>query len=523
MRKNMAINERIIQDKLTDLVYRINNSMDMYGFFAGVTLDRGTHTFVEPVKYGFGKFRITVDMDDVEMYADDCGITDLESAKVLVTHEIMHVLLKHFKKDYRKWNHEIYNLAADCEVNSYLDMRGPSIRAEQFGLPDFLKITDYYHFIKKQSDEQKKNEPRISIAISIPMDSGNSDGNSSDSQSNAQSSASQTTQKEKTQSESPSNPNSKDSYEVYEFIDMNDDDFQDDENDNNSDDEATDSQNNSAVKNDDEKSDDNNADNDEQRQSSNGSNDVDDSASEEMKKRLERSNCSSLTDRYSDEEAEEIESIVESSNIGTGTVQRAAQIASRAIERTMNKANIEGLDELMRKLERKERTMSITPHDRKETYMKLNNRRKNGTIILPGKRLENDGLKKKFDTSLTVFIDMSGSTMDINETLMNVAYRFYKLGATIIYYDNNILDTVKPSERFRLMDSRGGTNIKDVLTEYLATGEKIDRAYVITDGEDYFYALDEVVPKYTIYRIKHNAIKEIYSDKNPCTDKFGWY
>ena len=434
-------NERVLLQKLNYMLYRIDSSLD-HRLFNTIKVTRNTRTYVTPASYPKNQFDIVIDLNNVEQYADECDISDLEAAKVLVTHEILHVLFNHFKKKYRDWNHTIFNLAADCEVNSYLDTAGSSIRASQFDLPDFLSVVDYYTLLKKFDNKQKEKEQQ-SFSISIPLE-GDTETDQDSSKKNTD---------ESTQDDASSELN---------------------------------------------------ADNNE------------DSSSETMRKVLEKSSCSPLTDKYTEQEADEIESIIESHDIGTGSIQRAAQAISKLLERTFNVSNIRGLDELIKKLERKERTMSITPHDRKETYMKLNNRRKNGTIILPGKRMENDGVKKKFDTALTVFIDMSGSTHNINETLLNVAYKFYKLGATIIYYDESILDTIKPNERFRLMLARGGTNIKNVLSEYLATGAKINRAYVITDGRDYFDALDQIVPKYNIYLIENKSIREIYSDKNPC-------
>ena len=528
------VNEVMISQKLRSLIYSINNSMDKYGMFQNVDLTRGTRTYVTPSRrYGVG-FDIKVDMNDVEMYADECGISDLEAAKILVTHEIMHVLLDHFNKNYRQWNHEIFNLAADCEVNSYLNTGGSSIRAQQFGLPDFLKVTDYYRFIKGQSDDQKKQEQKISIQINMPAEGGSSDmmtSSSSSGESQTASTSSSASQDNQDQSENSSKSSKSDdkTEEVNNADTVSEGEKKEEEKPQPTDTDLkpkSDSNPNDLQPGEDENDDDGNAN---AKASGNTSDDdeddtdePEDEASEQMKKALEKSNGDSLTDKYSDEEAEKIDQIAKQYGIGDENIQRAATVASKAIERTMNTNNIEGLDELMRKLERKEMTMGITPHTRKETYMKLNNRRRNGTIILPGKRLENNGVKKKFDTSLTVFIDLSGSTWDINETLMNVAYRFYKLGATIVYYDTKILDIVKPSERFRLMESSGGTNIKDVLAEYLETNPKLDRAYVITDGQDNFYAMDEVVPKYNIYLIERRSIREIYNDKNPCANKRYW-
>ena len=443
--------ERVILQKLNSMLYKIDMSLGHYKLFNSCTVTRNTRTYVTPSKYPKDRFNIVVDLNDVEQYADECDISDLEAAKMLVTHEIMHVLFKHFKKEYREWDRTIFSLAADCEVNSYLDTAGSSIRASQFDLPDFLNVEVYYMLLKKQSDKQKEKEQQS-------LDSLSSEGNTESSQESSEKNTDAPTQ---------ANGGSK--------------------------------QNNESGEN--------------------KSNESDES-SEAMRKALEKSSCSPLADKYTDQEADEIEKIIESYNIGSGSIQRATRAISKLLERTFNVSNIKGLDELIKKLERKEKTMSITPHARKETYMKLNNRRKNGTIILPGKRMENDGVKKKFDTSLTIFMDMSGSTHKINETLLNVAYKFYKLGATIIYYDEAILDTIRPNEKFRLMMARGGTNIKRVLNAYLATGAKIERAYVITDGEDYFDALDQIVPKYNIYKIETGSIREIYNDKNPCINHY---
>ena len=178
-----------------------------------------------------------------------------------------------------------------------------------------------------------------------------------------------------------------------------------------------------------------------------------------------------------------------------------------------NSYTLRGLDEIIRRIEYLENEKKIMPHGRVSTYYKLNNRRKSD-FILPGKKLTNSGLRKKLDSSLTVFIDTSGSTKGIvHKNLMSVARKLKSLGATIVYYTYRIEAICEPEDEFCIVYDGGYTRITDVIDSYIED-HSLNRAYVFTDGFDDFRRMKEVCDKFNVYFVSQGSVYEKYNEKS---------
>lgn len=82
-------------------------------------------------------------------------LTDDEQLAVL-QHELSHIALQHmFMNDYFD-DHELLNICADLEVNSYIDnLPKDALRASMFGLQDGLGVKAYYEALKGKIDTSK--------------------------------------------------------------------------------------------------------------------------------------------------------------------------------------------------------------------------------------------------------------------------------------------------------------------------------------------------------------------------------
>lgn len=173
-------------------------------------------------------------------------------------------------------------------------------------------------------------------------------------------------------------------------------------------------------------------------------------------------------------------------------------------------SSIEGLNNILRKMMSNENTFEIIPTKKQPSYHKFNNRRKSD-FILPGKKIVQSGSQKKFQKSLTVFVDVSGSTStpEILHNLKVVSSKLHKVGATVVYYDDSIKDVLKPKELYCHYRPSGGTSISRVVKEYTDLGNKIERLYVFTDGADNFSEIPKLCDEYHIFRINKTDIREL--------------
>lgn len=400
----MYSNAKLVQDHInairhhgTELIKHINRAFSVNNinglFWLAVSEQGDTYVSINK-RYWASSFLVHLNVNHAVEYAETAGISDIAAAKALICHEIFHVLRDHFNPKYREYNHDIFNIAADIEVNTFLNLdERISQRASTYGFRDFLSADDYYHLLLEKYKDQ-------SFAGFIP---GNADT----------------------------------------FI----------------------------------------------------TNDIFSISEEEAKAISEHINTLSAR--------------------GEAGALRAAEVISNELKDTYEYKSVNGLKELINRLIREEHTVSIAMKSRHATYSKFNNRRSNGDIILPGIQRSGDGLQQKKRKSLTVFIDMSTSTYNINDALNTAAQIFHKNGATIAFYNGNLINVIKPTEIFKSICSNGATNISRAVREYMGFN-KLERAYIITDGEDgSIVSLNTVIEKFSVFYIDNKKIRELCSNNRP--------
>lgn len=471
----------------------------------------GCRTFVSTnVGWYNSAFYITLDANDIMDYADANGVDVDTATKLLVSHEIFHILLGHFSSKYKDHNKRILNIAGDLEINQLINLHEPGIQVYDYGYKPF-RNTDYYYDLLMADVEEKVNEKELITIIC----SGSDSSDSSDCETPFGISI-----------EGLPNPENA-------------------ENNSMSDGDGKESEKDSDTLSDDMKSGSGNSDEDEDINNNitihkiNGDTIKPDNPSESDSKSSSESSPSRGHEKRSSIEDEIIDEIIpEDRHVNEVTVETMENEViditfsideiikiENTIKKELSRADtyeIDGLNEIIRKIINKEKSMKITPHDRQASYYKLNNRRKSD-FLLPGKKLTNDGIKKKFDSSPVVFIDVSGSTHGrVNTDLMNVAKKLHKIGATIVYYENNIISVCEPNDTFFTENSGGGTDITSTIKTYLANFEAFDRAYVFTDGYDNFSYLKSVCDKFNVFFIQGNRrVFEKYTEKSIIPNRWG--
>lgn len=472
---NIVYNKkRMIASDCESFLYKLNNSLysDDRTYFkveARYTEDNSGCYVSKLDHYSYNnrviKIILNIDILDAHELAHQINKDINTTIRLIISHELLHLFLKHLDDKYDKLNRKLFNIAADLEVNSYINAPFPLLRAEQYNLPDFLTASRYYELLLEQAQQQQKK--RFSF----------------------------------------NNNNEKD----------NDKDENDNDNENNSNEVENECNDNNSS------------------HSSNNNTDIQDEVNDEsqnennelINKFLESQLPKNEDDLYNHIEEftlnnkdnhdtfnNIVKQYIDNNNSKVNIIEKIVHELNKYIDK---KLNIMNLDNIISKLVSRENTKTIQPHDRVNTFTKLNNRRKQSGIILPGKKLVKHGLKKKFDSELTVFIDVSGSTSDKIHQLNEAAYRLYKVGATVVFYDDNIVSVIKPNEVFYCHNSRGGTSIQKVIKEYTNKYKQLHRAYIFTDGEDDFTNLNEVIKEYKVFYINKEAAVEIYSDKDVAT------
>ena len=515
----LSENEKIIQSiinssktflkKINSAYNRGNSAHKGYVNWYLSKVDFGCRTYVSSsVGWYNSSFYITVDAQDILNYIEKNGV-DIETAtKLLVSHEIFHILLGHFSSKYKNHNKRILNIAGDLEINQLINLHEPGIQVYDYGYKPFRNTDYYYEQLMAEVEEQVEERELISqILASSNSDSGETGDGSPD-----------TNMEEAENSE-------------------------DNENSSQSSEEKTSSNNNSENSSD--ENEDNNTDSDVNNEITihkrNGETITPDTSktSTETESSPESSpGIGSEIDRSTIENEVIDELIPEDRQINETTVETMEKKTidldfsiddiikvENTIKRELSKSDtyeIEGLNEIIRKIINKENSMKITPHGRQASYYKLNNRRKSD-FILPGKKLTKDGIKKKFDSSPVVFIDVSGSTDGrVNIDLMNVAKKLHKIGATIVYYNGGIKSVCEPDSVFFTEEAGGGTDITYTTRTYLKNFEPFDRAYVFTDGYDNFSYLKSVCNKFNVFFIQGNRrVFEKYTEKSIIPDRWG--
>ena len=495
-----------------DLNYKVNYSKKgtRVKTFRFDKVARGTHTYVANCEYN-NSLLITVDADDVEEYALENQISIDAATRLLLSHEVFHVLLGHFSEKYNDYNKDLLNIAGDLEINSYLNINHPGVVPEDFGFSRLLTTDDYY---KKLLAMGKAAGKKISAKMKIkdgqgtPMPMPNGNGQSADSNSS-----------ENSQSNGQGNSD-----------DQND---QTNPNQNNSNGQQANSSSSSSQGG-------------TGRERGNGTDKLADSeinnqSSDTSTKSESEIYNEEIKDTYGIKLPEDVEintattdnlqpneNISLSEDNSTIRINQLDEIKS-AIKKAgeFNKDSyknftLDGLSQIISKLVRKEKEQSIVSHGRENTYFKINNRRQS-EFILPGKRLTGGATHKKFSNGLTVFIDVSGSTGGyINHDLIGVAYKLYLQGANIVYYRGNIVLKLNNTDPFVGVGGGGSTDIVNTIKEYNQLYGKLERVYVFTDGQDDFRNMGDVCDKYSVFFIDRNEVREVYNNNKPQTSGWGW-
>ena len=502
---------KVVRGTANDFLYSIEKSFNKdyewwdnrYTYWRLNSVGIGCRTFV--AKPDDRNLRITLDVNDIEQYANINEVSLQTATKLLLSHEIFHILLGHFSSKYKNHNKRLLNIAGDIEINQLIGLKAPGLQVADFGYKPFRNTDYYYDKLKADLDAKMQEQQNVDLNMptfdnvdseegELPEDAeqlGNSFGESDtmtpsdemeDGGNNGSTSKLEDMINEQAEKSNESGFNNNCfNNDMMDMPDTN---------------EAP--ENNAST----------GADGD-----GRGQQTLEDSLIDDMipGNRVVNEKTSDMMKQ------QEIDIDV--------TLKKVAEIEN-TIKKDLSKEDtytIKGLKEIIRKIENKEKEVKITPHDRVNTYHKFNNRRKNGNFILPGKKLTNEGLKKKLDTSLTVFIDVSGSTRGrINKDLMNVAKKMHRLGATIVYYTDYIISICEPDSIFFTEDAGGCTEITRVIPEYLQNHE-LERAYVFTDGRDDFGPMKEVCKKFTVYFIEEwsHSVYEKYTEKSARLSRWG--
>lgn len=455
-------------------------------------------------------FTIDLNTRIIQEYSEDADISIMAATKAILSHEILHILLNHFSTKYDGYNKRLLNIAGDLEINQIINLGKPFLQIEDFDFKPF-RDTEYYYKCLLEKYEEKKS---ISSAINIKNELSDSEPQDNDQDSNSQNNISQDTSCDDT-SDNESAESSADTGEDKET--------------------DTDSDNNNESN--DINNDDNNEIDDSEDREDYSKPDTIENIGEDLSESLSV-NPREEYGRSTDDPIDIIEDLLpDNSYINTETVKEMeistvdttfsfediAKVEEKIKRDLLEEYSIKGLKDIVRQIARKERAVKITPHGREYTYKKFNNRRKSD-VILPGKKYTNEGVQKKFDSSPIVFIDISGSTSNgrINSNLMNVAYTLHNIGATIVYYDNQIKSICEPGTMFYTESPRGGTRISDSIEQYIRVIGKFDRAYVFTDGYDDFTTLRNVCDKFNVYFITENEVFEQYTEKSKNLSRYSW-
>lgn len=178
-------------------------------------------------------------------------------------------------------------------------------------------------------------------------------------------------------------------------------------------------------------------------------------------------------------------------------------------QRKIKDFQIDGFHRLLNNLLRKERQIRITQTRKTNSYHRINNRRDEKGLILPGKKTVQHGVQKKFAEQLDVFIDISGSTIETISHLrvcyidiMNyVAKEFHDVGARVLFYNYTLNRIVNPGELFIPSYASSNTNIMDTVSK-IENDEKtkLKRVIVFTDGYDNYRDLYDTHDDVQIYK-----------------------
>jgi hypothetical protein len=358
-------------------------------------------------------YLITVSTKDVGILRRSKGVT---SADYIEIHEIMHILLNHFALNNGVPTVE-WNICADLEVNSILNIREPFLHPSKYNLPEDLTAIEYYNLLfnkDKMKEKKDKLEKEKNDLESQKQDKKHNDSNESNDSSKPK------------KSNEDNRPN-----ETNEFNESNESNKSNKPNESNESNKSNTSNESNELK------------------SKDSSNKEPDSDYDPDKNNQEGRNNESKYDDKINEIKDEIEKIESNEKIGEelkddslrgDVIFNCEHIAFEPTRRGVSRSELDKIQDLIyipKKFNYYKRlyneitpviakNFDFVPTHYKSDYMKLNNRRQSGNLILPGRKKESGGISKKFGKNPTVFIDVSGSTQRIIEELNDIGYHLYK-------------------------------------------------------------------------------------------------
>ena len=144
--------ERELHNIAHKFVTALNKKFRGCKVFSFHSLNTGGRTYVTQF------FNIHVDLNDVSDYAKANQCTMETAIKLLISHEIFHVLLGHFSSKYKNHDKNLLNIAGDLEINSYLGIQHPGITAADYGWSPLLSTEVYYQKLVELGEQNKEEK-----------------------------------------------------------------------------------------------------------------------------------------------------------------------------------------------------------------------------------------------------------------------------------------------------------------------------------------------------------------------------
>jgi len=380
-------------------------------------------------------------------------------AEKFITKEFLHIMLGHYSKKYKDYDKEILNIAANLEVNSLLKLRDPLENPEKYNLPQFC-TTDYYYeklleMLENQNNQNEEND--------------NSDNNDNSNDNN-----------ENNENQQDQNNNEQ----------SNENKDQDNQNDESNDNKNKEQNNDFGEQND-----------------QNSSNELGEENEEKESSDLDRGNTLHIDNlinnfnydcKFTNENFDYSDTEVGSFNVFNNILNNSTQERKKLYNNLLKNPVVA---DIVKELNNHENKVDMIATEWERTYFKLNNRRQsNDDLIYPGRKRIKGGAHKHFGTASTLFVDVSGSTRTEiynsgqKETIWDYLYAIAEYlhketQCNVVFYNRDVCYQLKSSDRFIMPTSRGGTSIMDTVTNYTANGEKLNRCYVLSDGEDKYKEL----------------------------------
>ena len=145
-----------------------------------------------------------------------------------------------------------------------------------------------------------------------------------------------------------------------------------------------------------------------------------------------------------------------------------------------------GFRNMLRTLERNKQHVKLSMVNKQQDWCKLNNRRKHSHLVIPGKSETEGALERKLKMHSVLFVDVSGSMRYHSEKTFALAYlAIKKLDTTVVFYDTEIKAIFDRKNLPQLSAfTAGGTYVLGAVEQYEEERKPIDHVIILTDAED---------------------------------------